>query len=151
MVLSLTGNHCLRDQNWSIRQCLHLLSHYMNKKILNFFLVIFTLFVFFTPIIVSATVDIFGIRTIEDETHLTNEDPRALSVRIINIALSFLGIIAVIIILFGGFKWMTAGGNQEEVGKAKKILIAGLIGLIVILLSWGVSSWVITEVSDTTN
>jgi len=47
---------------------------------------------------------------------------------IINLVLGFLGLIAVVIILIGGFKWMTAGGNEEKVGEAKKLLIAGLIG-----------------------
>ena len=55
----------------------------------------------------------------------TDNDPRLLAVKIINIALGFLGIIAVVLILYAGFRWMTAGGNEENVAAAKKILSAG--------------------------
>ena len=51
---------------------------------------------------------------------LGNKDPRAMVASVINVLLSFLGIIAVVIILIGGFKWMTAGGNEEKTGEAKK-------------------------------
>ncbi|MDD4607262.1 MAG: hypothetical protein PHS07_02945 [Patescibacteria group bacterium] len=55
---------------------------------------------------------------------------------IINSILAFLGFIAVIIMLIGGFLWMTAAGNEEKVEKAKKTIGAGVIGLAIILLSW---------------
>ncbi|MDA3802719.1 MAG: IPT/TIG domain-containing protein [Patescibacteria group bacterium] len=81
----------------------------------------------------------------------TNTDPRALATRIINISLGFLGIIALIIILYAGFLWMTSGGNEEKIAKARKTLIAGVIGLVIILSSWGLASWLIKTISDTTN
>jgi len=57
-------------------------------------------------------------------------------VNIINIFLSLLGLIAVILIMYGGFVWMTARGSAEQVEKAKKIISRTLIGLAVILLSY---------------
>lgn len=74
---------------------------------------------------------------------LGNEDPRVLAASIINVVLGFLGIIAVVIILLGGFKWMTAGGNEDKIGEAKGLLGAGVIGLIIILASWGLARWVV--------
>lgn len=71
-------------------------------------------------------------------------DLKQTAVNIVNLVLGFLGLIAVVIILIGGFKWMTAGGNDEKVGEAKKLLIAGLIGLVIILLAWGIATWVIS-------
>lgn len=71
---------------------------------------------------------------------------------LIRAALGFLGVIAVVIILFGGFKWMTAGGNEEKVGEAKKLIIAGIIGLAIILSAYAIASFVITKlVSATTS
>ncbi len=64
-------------------------------------------------------------------------------VRLINVALGFLGLIAVIIILIGGFKWMTAGGNEDKVGEARKTIFAGIIGLAIILFAWGITTFVI--------
>ena len=74
------------------------------------------------------------------------KDPRLIAASIINVILGFLGLIAVVIILLGGFKWMTAGGNEDKIGEAKGLLVAGLIGLIVIVASWGISKFVLNLV-----
>lgn len=70
--------------------------------------------------------------------------------QLINVALGFLGIIAVIIILFGGFKWMTAGGNDEKVGEAKKLIIAGIIGLAIILSAYAITTFVLSSLIEAT-
>jgi len=64
--------------------------------------------------------------------------------RLVNWAMGFLGIIAVVIILAGGFMWMTAAGNEEKVGKAKKLLIAGIIGLVIILAAYIIATYVLS-------
>ena len=76
---------------------------------------------------------------------LAVKDPRAIAAQIINIVLGFLGIVAVIIILLGGFKWMTAGGNEDKVGEAKKLIMAGVIGLIIILASFAIAKFVLDQ------
>jgi len=73
-------------------------------------------------------------------------DPRLVIVDFIKIALGFLGIIATIIILFAGFKWMTAGGNEENVASAKKMLIAGIIGLVIILSAYALATFIIKQI-----
>ncbi len=79
-----------------------------------------------------------------------NLHPREAAVGIINLVLSFLGLVAVVIILVGGFKWMTAGGNEEKVGAAKKLLVGGLVGLIIVLLAWGITTWLLDTIPDIT-
>ena len=69
---------------------------------------------------------------------------------ILNVLLGFLGIIAVVIILLGGFKWMTAGGEEEKVGEAKKLISAGIVGLIVILSAYAIARFVITNLTEAT-
>jgi len=81
----------------------------------------------------------------------SNTDLRTIIARIINFALGFLGIIAVVIILFGGFKWMTAAGNEDKVSEARKLLVAGIIGLVIILAAWAVSTFVISAISNSIN
>jgi hypothetical protein len=66
---------------------------------------------------------------------------------IIRYLLSFLGVAAVLIIIYGGFLWMSAGGNEEKVGKAKKIITQAIIGLIIILLSYSLTMFVIRLIS----
>ena len=46
-----------------------------------------------------------------------DSDPRSLASRIINIAMGFLGVIAVSIVLYSGFLWMTSSGEEEKVEK----------------------------------
>ncbi len=69
---------------------------------------------------------------------------------IINVALGLLGIVAVVIILVAGFKWMTAGGNEEQVAEAKKRISQGVIGLAIILASYAIANFVISELSTAT-
>ncbi len=76
-------------------------------------------------------------------TGLGQKDIRTTVSSIINVALGLLGIVAVVIILIGGFEWMTAGGNEEKVGEAKKRIVAGIIGLAIIMSAYAVSKFVL--------
>ena len=67
--------------------------------------------------------------------------------QIIRVALGFLGIIAVIIILLGGFKWMTAMGDDTKIGDAKKLIYSGIVGLVVVLSAFAIASFVITQMT----
>jgi hypothetical protein len=70
---------------------------------------------------------------------------------IIRIALGFLGVIAVVIILLGGFKWMTAGGNDDKVKEAKKLIFSGIIGLVIIISAYAIASFVIDSIVSATS
>ncbi len=85
----------------------------------------------------------------EDTLGSQDQDPREIIGRFIQFALGFLGLIAVGIILVGGFKWMTSGGNEEKTGEAKKLLVAGVVGLIIVLAAWGLATWLIASISTT--
>ncbi|MCK5060946.1 hypothetical protein KAR28_00180 [Candidatus Parcubacteria bacterium] len=80
-----------------------------------------------------------------------DEDIRDTAVGIIQYLLTFLGIIAVGIILYGGFVWMTAGGNEDRVAKAKKIITAGAIGLIIVISAFAITSFVIEMTENAIN
>ena len=69
----------------------------------------------------------------------------------IRIFLSFLGIIAVGFIIYGGFIWMTAGGSAESIKKAKMIIVNAIIGLIIIFLSYAIASFVIGQLESAVN
>jgi len=64
---------------------------------------------------------------------------------IINVAMGLLGTIAVVIILFGGFKWMTSSGEKEKVEEARKLIIAGVVGLVIILSAYAIAQFVISS------
>jgi Type IV secretion system pilin len=88
---------------------------------------------------------------IKTASGLGETDPRQMVAQVINILLGFLGIIAVVLILYAGFLWMTAGGSDENIKKAKNILSAAVIGLIIILMSYGIANMVLKELSNATN
>ncbi len=83
-------------------------------------------------------------------TGLGSQDVRQTIGKIINVALSLLGIIVLVIIIYGGFLWMTAGGNDEKVGEAKKWIFGGIIGLVIILSAYAIASFVISNLVTAT-
>ncbi len=68
---------------------------------------------------------------------------RQLVLRLVNYFLTFLGIIAVIMVIYGGFTYVTAAGNDDAVGNAKNIIMYALIGIIIILLSFALVNTVL--------
>jgi len=85
-----------------------------------------------------------------NSTGLGDSDPREIAARVINIMLGFLGIIAVVLILAGGFMWMTAAGNDDKVASAKKVMIAGVIGLVIVLAAFGIAKFVVNALMGAT-
>ncbi len=81
---------------------------------------------------------------------LGSADLKQTVLNIISFVLGLLGLIAVIMILYGGFIWLTAGGNEDKVGSAKKIISAAIIGLIVILLAWAIVNFVVKSTINVT-
>ena len=69
---------------------------------------------------------------------------RGLVLQIVNYFLGFLGLLAVIMIIYGGVTYVTSAGNDESVGNAKKIIMYALIGIIIILLSFVVVNTVLS-------
>jgi hypothetical protein len=55
---------------------------------------------------------------------------------ILNYFLGFLGFVATVMVIYGGVLYITDGGSDENVGKAKKILMYAAIGIILILISF---------------
>ncbi|MBT5338510.1 hypothetical protein HN858_02825 [Candidatus Falkowbacteria bacterium] len=58
---------------------------------------------------------------------------------IIKIILTLLGIIMVILVVWGGVQWMTAGGNEDQVKKAKQMLTNAVIGLAITLAAYAIA------------
>ncbi|OGY51656.1 MAG: hypothetical protein A3J65_02355 [Candidatus Buchananbacteria bacterium RIFCSPHIGHO2_02_FULL_45_11b] len=83
-------------------------------------------------------------------TGLGTRDLREGVMMIVQYLLGFLGIIAIIVILYGGFVWLTSAGSEEKVGQAKKIITAGIIGLIIIFISYAIAAFVITQLIEAT-
>jgi hypothetical protein len=91
-----------------------------------------------------------GVGAVQSSIKLGSGDVRSTAANIINVALGFLGIIAVAIVLLGGFKYMVSGGNEEKTSEAKKLIVSGIIGLAIILSAWAITSFVISRLITAT-
>lgn len=61
---------------------------------------------------------------------------------IINAALTLVGIIFLVLMVYAGYLWMTARGESDQVDKAKKIIIGTIIGLIIVLSAYAITAFV---------
>jgi len=68
---------------------------------------------------------------------------------VVNFALGFLGILAVVIIIFGGFMYLTAAGKEETATKGKKTVTYAIIGLLIIMASFAIVNTVLQAPSGT--
>jgi hypothetical protein len=62
----------------------------------------------------------------------------------IQVFLGILGILFLGITIWAGFQWMTAGGNTKKIEEAKAWLMNGVIGLVIILSAYAISSYVVS-------
>lgn len=67
--------------------------------------------------------------------------------RIINIVLGFLGVILLILFLYAGFLWMTAADNAAKVQQAKTIMKNAIIGLVIIVAAFAITSYIMSLLS----
>ncbi|MBU1165272.1 hypothetical protein KKA15_07015 [Patescibacteria group bacterium] len=74
---------------------------------------------------------------------LSTLDIRIIIGRIIQVALGLAGIIVFILVVYGGFVWMTSRGQPERIDYAKRILTNATVGLLIILLSLSIVTFVI--------
>ena len=67
-------------------------------------------------------------------------------IHVINFLLSFIGLIFFLLMLYAGYLWMTARGNDELVQKAKKIIREAVTALIIILLARIATQFILTAI-----
>ncbi|HBB37924.1 MAG: hypothetical protein UV82_C0012G0028 [Candidatus Magasanikbacteria bacterium GW2011_GWD2_43_18] len=83
-------------------------------------------------------------------TGLSDQDVRVSIARVIQFVLGFLGLIFLVLVIFAGFLWMTSAGNEDRVEKAKKILWGAVIGVAIILASYGITEFVVKNFYEVT-
>ena len=62
---------------------------------------------------------------------------------IFNTIITISGVIFLIMLLIGGIQYLTGAGNEEATGKAKKLMIDAVVGLIIVLAAWAIGQWVL--------
>ena len=64
--------------------------------------------------------------------------------------LSLLGVVFLMLMVYGGYLWMTARGNEQDVEKAKGLITSAIIGLIIVIGAYAISWFVISNLVGTT-
>lgn len=85
---------------------------------------------------------------VKDTAGLSEADLSETIGSLINVFLTILGVILLILVIYAGFLWMTAGGDADQTKKAKDIMINAVIGLIILLAAYAISNFVIEALSS---
>ncbi|KKW28809.1 MAG: hypothetical protein UY72_C0061G0004 [Candidatus Uhrbacteria bacterium GW2011_GWD2_52_7] len=102
------------------------------------------------PVAHAATLDdaTENMGLVRQETGLEDADLTETIGKLIGVLLSFLGVIFLLLIIYAGFLWMTARGDSKAVDKAKDILTTSVVGLVILLSAYAISSFVIESLQD---
>jgi len=96
--------------------------------------------------------DDYGLLNVAQRANIPTgvPSPAAIAASIINIFLSVVGIIAVLMIIYAGFLWLTSQGNEEKITKAKTLIQNAVIGLFIILASYSITSFIVKNLKQAT-
>lgn len=99
------------------------------------------------PNIALATTPLEGLQQAGQGTSLiTNKTAPEMIGLLIQSLLSLLGLLFVVLIIIGGFRWMTAGGSADKIKEAKQLIVNSVIGLAIVLLSYVIVNFVFDSI-----
>lgn len=80
-----------------------------------------------------------------------NQGLREIARKVTNFFSILVGAISIIMLIYGGFRYITSGGDSSKVGNAKNTIIYAIIGLIIVVLAQVIVNFVITQTGQVTN
>lgn len=121
---------------------------FFSKKILIFFLCIL-LFSLFSPALVEASGAKQKFTTSLEKTagsegagysnNQLRQEPAVMIGRLVKTILALIGMLLLILLIYGGFIWMNSHGNETEVKRAQSIIQNALIGVVVVLMAYAIT------------
>lgn len=93
-------------------------------------------------------VNIFGgddVDAIGDNIGLKGTTMPQIVGNIVKVILGLFGIVATVIIVTGGVKWMLSQGDTQKIDAAKKIMIAGAIGMVLVVSGYAITSFLVNS------
>ena len=104
------------------------------------------------PVFASPASDkaLAGLETSAGSAGLATDkaDPTEIIGKAISVLLSILGLIFLIVVVYGGITWMTAAGNPEDIKKARNMIIEGAIGMALTLAAYSVAYYVVQAIAS---
>ncbi len=102
------------------------------------------------PLANNAGASDVGLTTVQGTAGLGTKSLGSIIGSIIHGILGTMGVIAIIIVIYAGFLWMTAAGSEEQIEKSKKLLLNGGIGLVIIFSAYAITTFILGSVSGAT-
>ena len=96
----------------------------------------------------TGTTDASGGDTGDCTNTSATDKLKSLAASIVNLISIVVGIVAVIMIIFGGFKYITSGGDSSNVSGAKNTLVYAIVGLIIVALAQFIVHFVLSSASN---
>ncbi|MCX6745536.1 MAG: pilin [Candidatus Parcubacteria bacterium] len=95
--------------------------------------------------------DITGFSsTTAGEAGLTKTSTSDIVASVIKIVLSITGALFVILFIYGGFVWLTSTGNPEKIGKAKKAVSFAVVGALIVVAAYSITTYVVSLIPSGT-
>ncbi|MFA5107527.1 MAG: hypothetical protein WC497_04345 [Patescibacteria group bacterium] len=96
-----------------------------------------------TPVQADDSVNIGISPSIQTELGIP-KDLASTVVKVAQYVIGFLAFLSVVLLIYAGFTWMTAAGNEEKIATAKKTITAAVIGIAIVLLAGAIVAFVVT-------
>ncbi len=73
--------------------------------------------------------------------------PGVIVFEVLQIVLGFLGIVGVIMMIYAGFLWITAGGEEEKATQGRTILFQAIVGILIVLAAYTITYFIINQLT----
>jgi hypothetical protein len=138
----------------------------MSQKIKNYLIIFLSIFVFSMPAFLLPVTTLAACNGsiqnnisagVNDATNSSSSNCgtttisggiKSIAVSVVNILSIIVGIVAVIMIIYGGFRYITSGGESGSVSSAKNTLLFAIVGLVIVALAQIIVRWVLGSASS---
>lgn len=91
-----------------------------------------------------------GITTTAGQAGIAKVDWLTITTAAIIAVLSLVGMIFLILLIYGGFLWMTAHGKDDQINKAKKLIVSAVVGLAIVIMAYSLTYFIIQSLPQPT-
>lgn len=78
----------------------------------------------------------------------SSQDLKTTVGNLVSVIVGFLGTFLILLIFFGGLLWMTSGGNEDKIASAKRLIASGVVGMVIILMSYSIAGFLASSLSQ---
>lgn len=127
------------------KKSLSLLSPYLHLSLFIIFLFVFALSTSPVHAFDASNAGDFAKQANTEGVGATETDINVMAANIAKAAFSIGGIIFFLLIFYGGYTWLMARGEEEQVQKAQNIIIGAIIGLFIMVGSYAITNFVLSR------